>query len=241
MQAGQSVIIFALYPAAAVMLGGLIAIWRTMSPRLISAVQHFAAGVLFCALSTELLPDLVHRKMPWITLVGFSLGVIVMLIVKHFAESVGQKGIIASQQQPNSLILILGFDIAIDGLLIGLGFAAGAKQGLLLTMALTLEVLFLGLSGAAALKSSGATRNRILLITLGFSLTLIVSAWAGLTLLAGASDMLLDAFLAFGLAALLYLVTEELLVEAHEVPETSALTAMFFVGFILLLTVEMFI
>ncbi len=241
MQTAQSVIIFALYPAAAVMLGGLIAIWRTMSPKLISAVQHFAAGVLFCALSTELLPDLVHRKMPWVTLIGFSLGVLVMLMVKHFAESYGQKGIAASQQQPTSLIMILGFDIAIDGLLIGLGFAAGAKQGLLLTVALTLEVLFLGLSGAAALKSSGAGRNRILLITLGFSFILIAGAWAGQALLAGASDMVIDAFLAFGLAALLYLVTEELLVEAHEVPETSALTAMFFVGFILLLTVEMFI
>lgn len=241
MQAGQSVIIFALYPAAAVMLGGLIAIWRTMSPKLLSAVQHFAAGILFCALSTELLPDLVHRKMPWVTLVGFSLGFIVMLIVKHFAESFGQKGIITPKQQPTSLIMILGFDIAVDGLLIGLGFAAGVKQGMLLTMGLSLEVLFLGLSGAAALKNSGASSNRIILITLGFSLTLIAVAWAGQALLAGASDMVLDAFLAFGLAALLYLVTEELLVEAHEVPETSSLTAMFFVGFILLLTVEMFI
>lgn len=241
MQAPQSVIIFALYPAAAIMLGSLIAMWRTMSPKLISAVQHFAAGVLFCALSTELLPDLMHNKMPWVTLGGFSLGVIVMLMVKHFVESLGQKGITKSQQQPTSLIMMLGFDIAVDGLLIGLGFAAGVKQGMLLTMALTLEVLFLGLSGAAALKNSGSSRNRILLITLGFSLTLIAGAWAGQALLAGASDMLLDAFLAFGLAALLYLVTEELLVEAHEVPETSALTAMFFVGFILLLTVEMFI
>lgn len=59
-------------------------------------------------------------------------------------------------------------------------------------------MLFLGLSGGAALQSSGA--------------------WVGQTLLAGASDLLLDAVLAFGLAALLYLVTEELLVEAHEVP-----------------------
>jgi zinc transporter, ZIP family len=206
----------------------------------ISAVQHFAAGVLFCALSTELLPDLVHRKMPWVTLLGFTLGVIVMLMVKHFAEKFGQKGLIQSQQ-PTSLIVILGLDIALDGLLIGLGFAAGQKQGLLLTIALTLEVLCLGLSGGAALQSSGASRKRVLLITLGFALTLIAGAWAGVTLLSGASDILLDAVLAFGLAALLYLVTEELLVEAHEVPETSAQTAMFFVGFILLLTIEMFI
>lgn len=241
MQTAQSVIVFALYPAVAVMAGGAIALWRNMQPRLISAVQHFAAGVLFCALSTELLPDLVHRKMPWVTLLGFILGVIVMLMVKHFAEKFGQKGIIPSQQQPTSLIVILGLDIALDGLLIGLGFAAGQKQGLLLTIALTLEVLFLGLSGGAALQSSGASRKRVFLITLGFALTLIVGAWAGETLLVGASDMLLDAVLAFGLAALLYLVTEELLVEAHEVPETSAQTAMFFVGFILLLTIEMFI
>ena len=240
MQTGQEVIFFALYPAAAVLLGGLITLWRTMQPRLISAVQHFAAGVLFCALSTELLPDLVHRKMPWVTLLGFTLGVIVMLMVKNFAENFGQKGLIKSQQ-PTSLIVILGLDIALDGLLIGLGFAAGQKQGLLLTIALTLEVLFLGLSGGAALQSSGASRKRVLFITLGFALTLIAGAWAGQTLLAGASELLLDAVLAFGLAALLYLVTEELLVEAHEVPETSAQTAMFFVGFILLLTIEMFI
>lgn len=90
MPSAQSVIVFALYPAATIMLGGLIAIWRTTSSKLISAVQHFAAGVLFCALSTELLPDLVHRKMPWVTLIGFSLGVIVMLMVKHFTERFGQ-------------------------------------------------------------------------------------------------------------------------------------------------------
>ena len=63
----------------------------------------------------------------------------------------------------------------------------------------------------------------------------------GQTLLASASDQLLDAVLAFGLTALLYLVTEALLVEAYEVPETSTQTAMFFVGFILLLAIEMFI
>lgn len=46
MQTAQSVIVFALYPAAAIMAGGAIALWRTMPPRLISAVQHIAAGVI---------------------------------------------------------------------------------------------------------------------------------------------------------------------------------------------------
>lgn len=56
----------------------------------------------------------------------------------------------------------------------------------------------------------------------------------GALLLDGASTTLLAAVLAFGAAALLYLVTEELLVEAHEGEETPLLTAMFFLGFILI-------
>ena len=47
------------------------------------------------------------------------------------------------------------------------------------------------------------------------------------------------AVLAFGVAALLYLVTEELLVEAHEVPETAAITSAFFAGFLVLLVIDM--
>jgi ZIP family zinc transporter len=44
--------------------------------------------------------------------------------------------------------------------------------------------------------------------------------------------------LSFGVAALLDLVTEELLTEAHEVDETPLLTSMFFVGFLALLMIE---
>lgn len=45
--------------------------------------------------------------------------------------------------------------------------------------------------------------------------------------------------IAFGAPALLFLVTEELLDEAHEVPETPLLTSMFFVGFLAILLMEL--
>ena len=45
-------------------------------------------------------------------------------------------------------------------------------------------------------------------------------------------------FMAFGLIALLYLVTEELLVEAHETPDKPWVTALFFTGFLILLVIE---
>ena len=47
--------------------------------------------------------------------------------------------------------------------------------------------------------------------------------------------------MSFSVTALLYLVTEELLTEAHEVDETQLLTSMFFVGFVALLTIEMLV
>ena len=47
--------------------------------------------------------------------------------------------------------------------------------------------------------------------------------------------------LGIGTVALLYLVTEELLVEAHEVPETSWAISAFFLGFLLFLVIEMLV
>lgn len=236
----QEILIYAFFPALAVLLGGLGTLWRPMMPTTLSGVQHFAAGVLFCALATELLPDLLHRKMPWVTLIGFSLGCLFMLTIKHFTEQYAKNGL-SSDEQPNSLVIVSGIDIAFDGLLIGLGFTAGQKQGVLLTIALSMELFFLGLSCAAALRRSHV-KNSVLLKTIGsFSFLVLVGAWLGAKLFIGVSDILLDAVLAFALAALLYLVTEELLVEAHEIPETNIQTAMFFVGFILLLTIEMYL
>ena len=52
------------------------------------------------------------------------------------------------------------------------------------------------------------------------------------------SPVWITGFLSFGLMALLYLVTEELLVEAHEKPDTPLISSMFFVGFLALLTLE---
>lgn len=234
------ILTFALYPAFALLAGGVYALIRTPSAPTRSAIQHFTAGVIFAALATELLPDLMHRRMPFVTLAGFSLGVLVMLGIKYATEKMGQKGL-SQTQKPTSLLVTLAVDIVLDGLLIGMGFAAGQKQGLLLTVALSLEVLFLGLACSTALVAAGATRTRITMVLLVLTVGLMLGALTGASMLAVASAAIIDAVLAFGAAALLYLVTEELLVEAHEIPETPLQTAMFFAGFIVLLVIEMVI
>ena len=84
-----------------------------------------------------------------------------------------------------------------------------------------IEGISLSLATAPLLRAAGLSHRKVL---------------SALAVLAG-----LFALGAAGLAALLYLVTEELLVEAHEVPEveTPLVTAMFFVGFLLFLLLGM--
>lgn len=235
-----NVLAFASIPAAAVVVGGIVAAIRPPSPAVRSGVQHIAAGVLFAALATELLPDVVHRRLPWVTLGGFALGVVAMLVLKAFTQRMEERSPVTegAGRVPRSLLLTSGADIALDGLLIGISFAASARQGLLLTVALTLEVFFLGVGAAAAL---GGARGRVVAATCAFAALLLAGAGIGAYFLADVSGVVLDAVMSFGVAALLYLVTEELLTEAHEVDETPLLTSMFFVGFIALLMIEMLV
>ena len=81
-----NVLLFAAIPALAVVGGGLLASFRAPGEKVRSAVQHIAAGVLFAALATELLPDVIHRRMPLVTLAGFALGVVAMLSLKAWTK-----------------------------------------------------------------------------------------------------------------------------------------------------------
>ncbi len=126
---------------------------------------------------------------------------------------------------PWGLLAAVGIDLVIDGMLVGLGATLGSKQGLVLTVALTIEILFLAVSVVAQLLEQGQRRARAAQLAGCLGLLTAVGALAGAVLLGGASRTTLAAVLAFGAAALLYLVVEELLVEAHETDETPLLAA----------------
>ncbi|WP_415784173.1 hypothetical protein [Deinococcus saxicola] len=96
-----------------------------------------------------------------------------------------------------------------------------------------------GLSVAATLGQRGASRGRSILTVSSLSLLMIAGATLGGTLLQGLSGLALAIVLSFGAAALLYLVTEELLVEAHEVKETPWINSAFFLGFTALYLTEL--
>ena len=127
----------------------------------------------------------------------------------------------------------------LDGLLLGVGFAAGARIGILLALAEAAEQLSVGLALSGELLAAGVARLRVVAIVSALGSLVFLSAVLGATVLSGLTGGAMEAVLSFGLAALLYLVTEELLREAHEERETTLGTAMFFAGFLAFLVIGM--
>ncbi len=219
---------YTIMPVLAVLVGAIVAVVRKPGPALTSAIQHLAAGVVFAAAAVEILPQVLHGASPLATFLGGTMGVVAMLSLKAVEGRIGG---------PLGLLGAVGTDILIDGLVLGLAFIAGAKAGLLLTIALTLEVLFLGVTVTEGLGAAVRSKAEVVAITTAIGLLMPIGALLA-TPVALLPPVAVSAFLSFGLIALLYLVTEELLVEAHEKPDSPLISAMFFVGFLSLLILD---
>jgi zinc transporter, ZIP family len=133
------------------------------------------------------------------------------------------------------LLIATFVDVSIDGFIIGAGFAANGEAGTILALGLSVELLFLGL----ALTSETVKGWRVIGLSAALGLTVLLFAVLGSVLLSGASQQLIGGVLAFSAAALLYLVTEELLIEAHTVEEKPVSTLVLFAGFLVFWSIQL--
>ena len=207
-------VLFSLIGSGALFLAALFSRFVTIGKRGRSIALHFAAGVVFAAVARELLPKVMQFHQPIDLTIGFSLGVAAMLLVGVFAKRLG-------------MLAAAGIDLWIDGILIGVAFLAGKESGILVAISLAFCAFFLGLSVSAS--GLGTAILLALLLPLG--------AFCGTFVLRFFPQSFFIGTLAFGIAALLYLVTEELLTEAHTLPETPWITALFFAGFLFVLLI----
>ncbi len=226
-----------LFPITAAGVGAVTAAWRRVGDAASGFIQHFAGGVVFAAVAGEVLPSLRDQHSLLAVVVGFSIGVAVVVGLGAYERRVESKET-GKSGLPTALLAAIVIDLLIDGLLVGMGAAIGEGHGRTLTIALTLEVLFLGLSLTAELIDRSLSKRVAVTVPIVASMAMAVGAVGGAALLGGASHATLAGVLAFGAAALLYLVTEELLVEAHETPDTNWHVIAFFAGFLLLFILE---
>lgn len=228
-------LLYTLLPVAAAAVSGVVAAVRPPGARVTSAVQHLAAGVVFAAAAIELVPGVV-RSAPGPAISGFTAGIAVMFSLNYVAQRAERRAEQRGSQLALGLIATTGADFFIDGIVLGAGFASGGSTGVLLTIAISLEYLFVGLSVAATLPSRNPTR--VIGLPTGLAPTAVAGTALGVTTLDGASASVMAAVLGFGAVVFMYLVTEELLVEAHERGETATGSATFFLGFLAYLLLE---
>lgn len=225
-------------PALVALIGGILASFWNPSHQTRSLIQHFAAGVVLAALAVELLPEIEREHAPGLVLIGsFALGSLFMYGLKLWTMRLEHQAELKGTVNGLSMGLLLAtfIDVATDGFIIGAGFAAGGETGMILALGLSVELLFLGL----ALTSAATAGWRIITISAALGVTVLSFAVLGNFLLLGASPALIGGVLAFSAAALLYLVTEELLIEAHEVEEQPISTLVLFGGFLAFWSIQL--
>lgn len=226
-----------LIPAVVASLGGILAVYWNPSHQARSLIQHFAAGVVLAALAVEVLPEIGREHAPaWVLIMSFTIGGILMYIMKLWSMRLEEKTEHLGDNAFNyGLIAATFIDVAVDGFIIGAGFAAGGNTGLILALGLSVELLFLGLS----LVSNTIKGWRVVFLSVALAGVVLAGSALGNYLLSGASASLISAILAFGVAALLYLVTDELLVEAHTIEEKPSSTLWLFAGFLVFWSIQL--
>lgn len=233
----QDLVLIAI-PAIVSLCGGILAAFWKPSHQCRSLIQHFAAGVVLAVLAVELLPEIGREQAPGPALIGaFALGSLFMYGLKLWTEHLEHKDQVAGNRAGigRGLLLATLFDVAVDGFIIGAGFSAGGETGAILAIGLSVELLFLGL----ALTSDQVGAGQIVVVSGGLGLTVLLCSLVGNLLLTGASHTVIGAALAFSAAALLYLVTEELLMEAHSVEEKPVSTLVLFGGFLTFWSIQL--
>lgn len=255
-------------PALAILGGGFFATFRIPSLATRSVIRHFTAGVMFAAAAAEVLPDLLHTRGTASAIrvvIGVALGVAAMLAIRAFSDWLKErlnaraqerlKGAapstrppradatnaddVAPSDPPVSLIAVITVDVLLDGITLGIVFSLGRQQGILIALALAIEVFFLGVAIGGDLLKVGNSRMRIIALCGIPAAAFTLAALTGVTLLASLPPAAIEVLIAAGLVALLYLATEELLKEAHETPETPLTTALFFVGFLIIVVFDL--
>jgi zinc transporter, ZIP family len=229
---------YVLIAAGAGVLGGIVPLIWAPRVHARSIIQHFAAGVVIAAVASDLIPEVETIGRPAGVLGGFAAGGVFMIGLKWVVLKF-EKRERARHKTPVGLSAAAAVDTVVDGSLISAGFSSGPQLGSLLAIALAIELFFLTLSVGSEFHKSKSKAWQGIAVTTGIAVLLLVGAFVSFLLFRDLSKPALAIVLSFGAAALIYLIAEELLVEAIEAEESLFSTAALFAGFLVLLALKL--
>lgn len=223
------VLALAALPAAGNFAGGLLAEVFDVSRRVLSLALHLAAGIVIGVVGLELLPRALEASAPWVPLLAFVGGGALFLGLERSIGYVKGRGSDDKDDDGAGALAIfsgVASDLFSDGVLIGTGTVINPALGLLLAVGQVPADLPEGFAAVATLRASGVRRRQRLLLSAGFALPVLAGATLGYFALRDASELVTLSVLALTGGALVTVVVEEMVPEAHE-GETSAWGAVF--------------
>jgi len=210
-----TVLAIALLPVGGNVLGSLTAEMMRVSPWIIGAALHAAAGVAIAVVSVDMMPWALDRLAVWILVAAFIVGAAFSILLKWGVEW-GRQRFAAGSAGAWMVYMAVAADLLSDGLMIGAGSAVSSGLGLLLGLSQVVANVPGGFAAMANFADEGVKRRTRLLIAGSFVLPVVLGASIGFWLLRGAGETLENAALAFIVGVLLLATIEDLVPQADE-------------------------
>ena len=210
--------------------GGLLGSRIRPGKRFRGVVAHLVGGLVLGIAAADLMPAASNSAHPLALAIGFCLGFSLLLVINAVLEDPDDS---SEHRRPRPmLLLMLPFlvDSLIDGLVVGISSSA-AEQQWVIPVAVALE-MGLATLGLGTLLGRGAGRWRSGVSGVLMALTYLIGLSTSLSITNGLQGPALTGTLAFGTAALIYLVVEEVMKEAHARGEDDSglVNVAFFIG-----------
>jgi ZIP family zinc transporter len=238
--------LWGLLSGSALLIGALIGYLFNVPSRLIAGVMAFGSGVLFSALSFELMDEAYKTGGFYATAGGFLTGALIYSIVNYFLSKQGAKHRKRSsdkhpseKDQPGSGMAIAAgalLDGIPESIVIGLSLLGGKGASLVAVIAVFLSNIPEGLSSAAGMKKAGRSMGYILGIWISIALISGLAALIGYTVFQQYSNTVIAATTALAAGAILAMLVDTMIPEAFdETREFAGLLTVvgFLVAFIL--------
>ena len=214
-------------PALANVAGGLLAEAFRVSGRTLSLALHLAAGIVLAVVGLELMPQALQADPPWVPLLAFVAGGAVFVALDRAVGVVQAR--LGAQEGRSGAIGVFGgvsIDLFSDGVMIGTGTVVDPALGLLLALGQMPADFPEGFAAVGSLRRAGFSRRSRLLLSGAFVVPILVGAALGYLALRSAPEVVTLSVLALTGGALVAVVVEEMVSEAHE-GETSQLGPVF--------------
>lgn len=216
------IIFSSLIAGLATCLGSIIVILLgNPKERTVSIMFGLAAGIMLAVVILDLIPSALEQGSFRQTATGFSLGIILMLILDLILSQ------IFSPQKKNNpdkqgYFLKMGYLVAIgialhdlpEGIAIAAGYSAQQHLGLIIALAIGLHNIPEGMATATPLKIGGVTPVKVLALNIIVSFFTPAGAIIGLVLV-HISPNLIALLLAVAAGAMTFIVKSELLPESR--------------------------